>query len=183
MIIDLIPGFSLFLGGLGVLQLILGGLRYVVSDGDLRAVTIAKNTILYSIVEVTAGILLYPIFLIFGNSAGLIEYIVGFGLAAVPILGGLLLLKGIYVSAAVAAYSAWWMPESERAAHYQDIRYALRHAHGTRSRHAWRTLKASPRAGLRARRHHTHLALIMADTEITRAATWATLDGAPKQKG
>jgi hypothetical protein len=129
MIIDLIPGYTLFIGGLGGIQLILGGIRYVISSGDSRAVTIAQNTILYSIVEIIAG-MLYPIFLIFGDSASPMEYIVGFGLAALTILGTALLLKGTYVSAAVAAYSAWWMPEAERAAHYQDIRYALRHARG-----------------------------------------------------
>lgn len=46
-------------GAIAVLFLIVGGLRYVVSNGDPKAVEGAKNTILYSIVGIVVAILSY----------------------------------------------------------------------------------------------------------------------------
>jgi hypothetical protein len=44
-------------GAIAVLFLIIGGLRYVISNGDPKAVESAKNTILYAIVGIIIAIL------------------------------------------------------------------------------------------------------------------------------
>lgn len=44
-------------GAVAVLFLIIGGLRYVISNGDPKAVEAAKNTILYSIIGIVVAIL------------------------------------------------------------------------------------------------------------------------------
>jgi hypothetical protein len=44
-------------GAIAVLFLIVGGLRYVISNGDPKAVEAAKNTILYAIVGIIVAIL------------------------------------------------------------------------------------------------------------------------------
>lgn len=44
-------------GAIAVLFLILGGLRYVISNGDAKAVESAKNTILYAIIGIVVAIL------------------------------------------------------------------------------------------------------------------------------
>lgn len=46
-------------GAIAVLFLIIGGLRYVVSNGDAKNVTAAKDTILYAIVGIVVAILSY----------------------------------------------------------------------------------------------------------------------------
>ena len=46
-------------GAIAVLFLIIGGLRYVVSNGDAKNVEAAKNTILYAIVGIVVAILAY----------------------------------------------------------------------------------------------------------------------------
>jgi len=46
-------------GGLSVVMVIIGGLRYVVSGGNSAAVTGAKNTIMYAIVGVIVAFLAY----------------------------------------------------------------------------------------------------------------------------
>jgi hypothetical protein len=46
-------------GATAVIMVILGGLRYVVSNGDSKNVEAAKNTILYAIVGVVVAILAY----------------------------------------------------------------------------------------------------------------------------
>ena len=48
-------------GVLSVIMLIFGGLRYVISRGDSKAVESAKNTILYAIVGLIVAILSYAI--------------------------------------------------------------------------------------------------------------------------
>lgn len=40
----------IILGGIAVIMIVVGGIKYVVSNGDSSAVTSAKNTILYSII-------------------------------------------------------------------------------------------------------------------------------------
>ena len=45
------------IGAVSVVMLIIGGIRYTVSQGDSSAVTSAKNTILYSIVGLVVAIL------------------------------------------------------------------------------------------------------------------------------
>lgn len=46
-------------GAIAVLFLIIGGLRYVVSNGEAKNVEAAKNTILYAIVGIVVAILSY----------------------------------------------------------------------------------------------------------------------------
>ncbi len=48
-------------GAVAVLMLIIGGLRYVISQGDSAAVKQAKDTILYGIIGVVVAILAYAI--------------------------------------------------------------------------------------------------------------------------
>lgn len=47
------------IGAISVIMLIIGGIRYTVSQGDSSQVTSAKNTILYSIVGLVVAILAY----------------------------------------------------------------------------------------------------------------------------
>ena len=47
------------IGAVSVVMLILGGIRYTISQGDQTAVTSAKNTILYAIVGLVVAILAY----------------------------------------------------------------------------------------------------------------------------
>lgn len=49
------------IGVLSVIMLIFGGIRYVVSGGDAKAVEAAKNTILYAIVGLIVAILAFAI--------------------------------------------------------------------------------------------------------------------------
>lgn len=49
------------IGVLSVIMLIYGGIRYVVSGGDAKAVEAAKNTILYAIVGLIVAILAFAI--------------------------------------------------------------------------------------------------------------------------
>lgn len=49
------------IGGISVIMLIIGGIRYVVSAGDANAVQGAKNTILYSIVGIVVAFLAYAL--------------------------------------------------------------------------------------------------------------------------
>ena len=48
-------------GIISVIMLILGGIRYVVSGGDSKKVTDAKNTIMYAIIGLIVAILSYAI--------------------------------------------------------------------------------------------------------------------------
>lgn len=55
-----ITNILLFLvGAISVIMLIIGGIRYVVSNGDQNAVTSAKNTILYAIIGIIVAFLAY----------------------------------------------------------------------------------------------------------------------------
>lgn len=47
------------IGAVSVIMLIIGGIRYTISQGDSSAVTSAKNTILYSIIGIVVAILAY----------------------------------------------------------------------------------------------------------------------------
>lgn len=49
------------IGAIAVIMIIIGGIRYVVSGGDQKAVTDAKNTILYAVVGVVIAIMGYAI--------------------------------------------------------------------------------------------------------------------------
>ena len=47
------------IGAVSVIMLIIGGIRYTISQGDSSAVTSAKNTILYSIIGIIVAILAF----------------------------------------------------------------------------------------------------------------------------
>lgn len=50
-----------FVGSIAVIMIVLGGLRYVVSNGDPRAVVAAKNTIMYAIVGIVVAIVAFAL--------------------------------------------------------------------------------------------------------------------------
>lgn len=47
------------IGAISVIMLIIGGIRYTISNGDQGAVTSAKNTIMYAIIGLVVAILAY----------------------------------------------------------------------------------------------------------------------------
>lgn len=47
------------IGAIAVIMLIIGGIRYTVSQGDQNAITSAKNTILYAIIGIVVAVLAY----------------------------------------------------------------------------------------------------------------------------
>jgi hypothetical protein len=49
------------IGAVSVIMIIIGGLRYVISNGDSKAVESAKNTILYAVIGIIAAISAYAI--------------------------------------------------------------------------------------------------------------------------
>lgn len=49
------------IGAVSVIMLVIGGIRYTISQGDSSAVTSAKNTILYAIIGLVVAILAYAI--------------------------------------------------------------------------------------------------------------------------
>ncbi len=49
------------IGILAVIMIILGGIRYVTSNGDSSQITSAKNTILYSVIGLIVALLAYAI--------------------------------------------------------------------------------------------------------------------------
>ena len=61
-IFKVITNAALFIiGAVSVLMLIYGGIRYTISAGDSKAVTDAKNTILYAIIGIIVALLAYAI--------------------------------------------------------------------------------------------------------------------------
>lgn len=52
---------TLLVGGVSVIMIIIGGLRYVLSQGDSKAITAAKDTILYSVIGVIVAIVAFAI--------------------------------------------------------------------------------------------------------------------------
>ncbi len=59
-VFEIVSKVLLFIiGAISVIMLIIGGIRYTVSQGDSSQVTSAKNTILYSIVGLVVAILAY----------------------------------------------------------------------------------------------------------------------------
>ena len=49
------------IGAVSVIMIILGGIRYTISQGDSSAVTAAKNTILYAVIGLLVAIFAYAI--------------------------------------------------------------------------------------------------------------------------
>lgn len=61
-LLERIINVLLFLiGAIAVIMIIIGGIRYVTSNGDQAQVTGAKNTILYAVVGVVVAIMAYAI--------------------------------------------------------------------------------------------------------------------------
>ncbi len=59
-VFEIVSKVLLFIiGAVSVIMLIIGGIRYTVSQGDSSQVTAAKNTILYSIVGLVVAILAF----------------------------------------------------------------------------------------------------------------------------
>lgn len=59
-IFQTVVNILLFLvGAVAVIMLVIGGLRYVTSNGDQNAVTGAKNTIMYAIIGIIVAFLAY----------------------------------------------------------------------------------------------------------------------------
>lgn len=59
-----------FVGIISVFMLIWGGLRYVISGGDSKKVTDAKNTVLYAIIGLIISLLSYAIVNFVINAVG-----------------------------------------------------------------------------------------------------------------
>ena len=57
-------------GALSVIMLIWGGLRYIISGGDSKKITDAKNTILYAIIGLAIAFLSYAIIRFVLNALG-----------------------------------------------------------------------------------------------------------------
>jgi hypothetical protein len=53
--------FTFIIGGVSVLVIIIGGIRYVTSGGDQAGITAAKNTILYAVIGLVVAMLAYSI--------------------------------------------------------------------------------------------------------------------------
>lgn len=49
------------IGAVSVIMIIIGGLRYVTSNGDSGAITSAKNTILYAVIGIVVALLAFAI--------------------------------------------------------------------------------------------------------------------------
>ena len=49
------------IGGVSVIMIVVGGLRYVISNGESSAVSSAKNTILYAVVGLVIALFAYAI--------------------------------------------------------------------------------------------------------------------------
>ena len=61
-VLTIIINFALyFIGAISVLMLIIGGVRYTLSGGNEKAVSAAKNTILYAVIGVVVALLAYAI--------------------------------------------------------------------------------------------------------------------------
>jgi hypothetical protein len=52
---------TLVVGAISVIYIIIGGLRYVTSGGDSKAVTAAKDTILYAVIGVIVAIVAFAV--------------------------------------------------------------------------------------------------------------------------
>lgn len=60
--IKIVVNILLFvLGAIAVIMIVIGGIRYTLSNGDSGAITGAKNTILYAVVGLVVALLAYAI--------------------------------------------------------------------------------------------------------------------------
>ena len=58
---DITDVLLFIIGAVSVVMLIIGGIRYTISQGDSSAVTSAKNTILYAVIGLVVAILAYAV--------------------------------------------------------------------------------------------------------------------------
>jgi hypothetical protein len=58
---DIINVLLFIIGAVSVIMIILGGLKYVLSNGDSSQITSAKNTILYAVIGLVVALLAYAI--------------------------------------------------------------------------------------------------------------------------
>ena len=70
MITKIVNVILFLIGAVSVIMLIIGGFRYIVSQGDSTKVTSAKNTILYAIIGLIIAILAYAIVNFVMNQVG-----------------------------------------------------------------------------------------------------------------
>jgi multisubunit Na+/H+ antiporter MnhB subunit len=49
------------LGAIAVIMIVIGGIRYTLSNGESAAITGAKNTILYAVIGLVVALLAYAI--------------------------------------------------------------------------------------------------------------------------
>lgn len=68
-VIEIVTNVLLFIiGAVAVIMIIIGGFRYVTSNGDSSQLTAAKNTILYSVVGLIVALLAFAIVRFITNS-------------------------------------------------------------------------------------------------------------------
>ena len=60
-IVDITNTLLFIIGAVAVIMIIVGGIRYVISNGDSAQITSAKNTILYAVVGIIVALLAYAI--------------------------------------------------------------------------------------------------------------------------
>jgi hypothetical protein len=58
---NILETFTFIIGGISVLVIIVGGIRYITSGGDQAGITAAKNTILYAVIGLVVAMLAYSI--------------------------------------------------------------------------------------------------------------------------
>lgn len=58
---NILETFTFIIGGISVLVIIIGGIRYITSGGDQAGITAAKNTILYAVIGLIVAMLAYSI--------------------------------------------------------------------------------------------------------------------------
>jgi hypothetical protein len=58
---NILDTFTFLIGGIAVLMIIIGGIRYITSAGDQNGITAAKNTILYAVIGLVVAMLAYSI--------------------------------------------------------------------------------------------------------------------------
>ena len=59
--LNIANALTYIVGAVSVIMIIIGGLRYVLSQGDSKAAADGKNTILYSVIGVVVAIMAYAI--------------------------------------------------------------------------------------------------------------------------
>ena len=58
---DIVNALLFILAAVAVIMIVIGGIKYTISQGDSSAITSAKNTILYSVIGLVVAILAYAI--------------------------------------------------------------------------------------------------------------------------